>query len=419
MRLQKTGFRYKYTSIIMFLYCLSIVAATFVRWLNWFNVALLIIILLSYLKRGISYRFIPSVLWSTFIFAYPICDVAMRGANGLSLYNLLRYLTPMLFLLANVELDNYGNIFIMFVKYFAWFQAFGVFLERVWSRAYILLAWRILGMWSYGVTGFATDATITAYILCFAIGWYLIEYWLIIEKKEKRAWKKLICAAILFGAMILTNKRSLLVGMIGGLILVFLGQSFRSWRKMWKTLGGSVIVVVSGVNLCLGAYHMGMNNALSRMGETFIGLSRGDDVTSMRSVWAAYMNEWRKGSEVLGIGWGNFSSMLSQTSYAGKVPNGHNVYKQILCEEGYVGEMIFVLLLAVVIIFAVKSVIVLSKKNNIRILSFAMFAMFSIVLFAIYCYSGNAIYDTVIYAYFFAAIQLLAAVNKSQKRFDL
>lgn len=416
MRIRNFFSKNDYISAIVVLYCVCIVSSTLVRWMNYCNIIGIVVSIIYILKTRKIIKSFLCILWSIFIFVYPICDAAIRGENGLSLFTMLCYLTPMLLLLiGGLSVNDFNTIVVKFIKYFAWFQAFGILLDKIWSRLHIILAWRILGMWSYNVTGFATDATVTAYILCFGIGVYFIDYWLLTNKMTKEAWKSLLFGVILFWALVLTNKRSFLFAITIALICAFLGQAVISRKKFVKTIGGGFFVLILGCILCFGAYSMGMSNALGRMGETFIGLSEGTDVTSMRSVWASYMNEWRQGSEVFGIGWESFINRLSYTAYAGKVPNGHNVYLQILCEEGYVGELIFIVLLVITVIMATKNVISLANGDNVDLLRLAMFAMFTVILFTIYCYSGNAIYDAVIYLYFFMGIQLISVASKSRR----
>lgn len=419
MRIPKFGISLREINIefITALYCVCIIAATFIRWMNYFNLAAGLVIIVYIFKTRRIGKSLLCIFWSGFIFIYPICDAALRGESGLSLFTILCYTTPLLMLLlSNIKIDNFASIFIIFVKGFTWFQAFGVFLERMWERAFIIIAWRLLGFWSYGVTGFSTDATTTAYIISLGVGLYLIEYWLHDNKMSKYAFIKLICGVILLIAMILTNKRSFLVAVFISILFLFLMQSAISRVKFCRTLFGGLVAVFMGCCACTGAYYVGMSNALGRMGATLIGLSVGEDVTSMRSTWAAYMNEWRRGHEMFGIGWESFVNRISYTSYGGRVPNGHNVYRQVLCEEGYVGLIVFVLLLLFTIVIAINNVLYFSRQKEKESLYIAMFSTFTVIVFFIYSYSGNAIYDAVIYLYFFASVQLVAILQRKRTR---
>lgn len=405
------------TELITVMYCLCIVVATFIRWMNYFNIAASGVSVVYALRTGRVGKSKLCILWSAFIVVYPLCDAWIRGEAGLSLFTALCYITPLLMLLSYVNLEGFVKIFIVFVKGFSWFQAFGIFLELIWKRLHIIIAWRLLGFWSYNVTGFSTDATVAAYIICFGVGLYFIEYWLADDKMSKYAIKKLSYGSLLFIALVMTNKRSFLIAVFISILLIFILQSTVSGSKFFRTLVGCAVVACLGYFVCIGAYYMGASNALGRVGATLIGLSEGEDVTSMRSTWAMYMNEWRQGRELFGIGWESFLNRISYTSYVGKVPNGHNVYRQILCEEGYVGLSIFVLLLVNTIVIAIKNVLFFLHRKDSELLYIAMFSLFVVLIFAIYSYSGNAIYDAVIYLYFFASIQLITLLQRTKKRY--
>lgn len=403
--------------IIAVLYCICIMSSTFIRWMNYFNVVASAIMVIYIFKTKRIGKSLICLLWASYIVVYPILDAAIRGETGLSLFTALSYITPLLLLLlTDVNIDNFVKILILFIKAFSWFQAFGIFLSLIWNRAYTIIAWRALGYWSYGVTGFATDATVTAYILCFGIGIYLIELRALDKKQTKAGFIKLMYVFTLLVALILTGKRSFFVAVICSSIIIFLANSMHSKKIFSWTFWSSLIMVLVSYFLCIGAYYLGMNNALGRVGQTFMGLLAGEDVTSMRSTWAAYMNEWSQGHRFFGIGWESFKNRIAYTPYAGKVPNGHCVYRQILCEEGYFGEMVFLIIMAVTIILAIYNVIKLSSSNDKVVVNVAMFSAFAVILFAIYCYSGNAMYDATIYLYFFAVIQLISLVSRERKR---
>lgn len=403
--------------IISVLFCLCIVTATFIRWMNYFNaIAIAAMLLYILVNRQITKRPL-CLLWAGYILVYPLLDAAIRGEVGINLFTALCYITPMtLLLLTDMRVDNFANLFIKFAKLFAWIQTFGIFLKLISERLFTMIAYHVLGMWTYTVTGFTIDATVAAYILCFGIAAYVIEFWLTDVKCTKQALFKIMCIVIQFAALVLTGKRSFLVGVIAALVITLLVHSTSSVRKFEKTFWTSVFVVVLGFVVCLVAYYAGMQNALGRMGETIIALFQGKDVSNMRNTWAEYMREWSQGRELFGIGWESFKNRIMLTPYGGKVPNGHNVYRQLLCEEGYVGVTIFVLLILATVGVAIYNTMKLARCRNKKANTVAMFSTFSVILFAIYCRSGNAVYDTIIYLYFFAAIQLVAIAGRERKK---
>lgn len=403
-------------AVVSGVYCLCIISATLIRWMNYFNLlAIMVILLYIFLRRKIT-KAPLNLLWAGYILVYPLVDAAIRGEVGLSLFTALCYITPMFFLLGtDVNVDNFGSFFISFAKGFAWFQAFGIFLGLVSQRVFIIIAYRLLGMWTAKVLGFTTDPTVVAYILCFGVGIYLIDFLLLENKNTKNAYKKLVSFAIMFVSLIITGKRSFLLGTCILLVIILLVFYTKSKRKFVWTILGGVAVGIIGCAICLGAYFSGVENGLGRIGGTIIGLMNGEDVSSMRSTWAEYMEQWSEGREWFGIGWETFKNRINFTPYAGKVPNGHNVYLQIMCEEGYIGLALFSVLIAATVIYAVYNCIILVKTNDKSATRASLLALFTVGLFAIYCSLGNGIYDANIYLYFFAAVQLLNASGKARR----
>lgn len=402
--------------ILTVLYCLCILSATFIREMNYFNfVAIAGMVLYIFYTKKIR-KSALLFCWSAYILAYPIIDAAWRGKAGLSLLNLLCYLVPFFFLfLYDFDAQTFGKIFLKFIKYFAWFQAFGIILQDTFERVFIVLAYRILGLWSYGVRGFTTDPTVAAYILCFGVCLYFVDFLLIKNKKSQKALMSLLGMVCFIIFLVMTTKRSFLIGTIIALLVLLIVYNAQSKRKLGLTFWGGLFFIGGVLLLCLVASFMGSENALGRLGETVIGLFNGEDVSSMRSTWAEYMHTWSEGRRLFGIGWESFKSLIYTTPYGGKVPNGHNVYLQISSESGYFGAAIYILLMAGTIVYAIRNVFILRKNGYSYDLKIALFALFSIVLFAFYCGFGNAIYDSVIYLHFFAAIKLTDVTRNSKR----
>lgn len=404
-------------AVVTLVYSLCIVSATFIRWINYFNLLATGVMLLYICLRKRITKSPLNLLWAGYILVYPLLDAAIRGEAGLSSYTTFCYVTPMVFLLlTDINIGNFGEFFISFSKIFAWFQAFGIFLEIVSERAFTIIAYRLLGMWTANVVGFSTHQTVAAYLVCFGISAYFSEYLVLERKNTKEAYGKLLSFAVLFCALIITGKRSFLL--ISGVFFVILLLIFytTSKRKFVATLFGGVLVGIVGAGASLIFYFAGSENSLARVGETIIGLINGQDVSNMRSTWAEYMAEWSQGHEWFGIGWESFQNRIMFTPYGGRVPNGHNVYLQIMCEEGYIGLIVFSALVIATVIYAAYNYAVLVKTGNKSAIKVAIFSLYTVGLFAIYSSLGNAIYDAFVYLYFFAGIQMTVATGKARRR---
>lgn len=407
----------KDTEQYVILYCICVIASTIVRWMNYVNLFTTFIGLIFIIRtRRIKKRKL-NWLWMAFIAAYPLLDAAVRGEAGLSLFTLLCYLPPLVMLaMGALGINEFQTIWLKFVKGFAWFQIIGMALSAVWNRLYTIVAWRLLGQWSYAVTGFTTDSTIAAYIISMAFGAYSIDAYL--DSNESRKDRRLssLKLVIMLLALIATNKRSFFISAIIVLMIMILVCEMNSKKKFVSSFLSFIAIVIVTYGICIAAYYLGSDNAIGRIGETIIGLKEGEDVSNMRSTWAAYLDAWRQGHEFLGIGWESFRNRIKLTPYD-QVPNAHNVYRQIMCEEGYVGVGIFIILVIITITTVIRIVVHANSCGEKNIMKTAMFSMYVIIVFFIYSYSGNSIYDPTIYLYFFAAISLASSVSKENNHY--
>ena len=407
--------KFDYIHLIPILYCISIIVATFMRWMQYVNFLTVGCILFYILREKEIKKSILCGAWTIYIFLYPLMDCALRNKKGLSFDMALCYLVPIgILLFGRLNTKDIQTLFI-FIKGFALFQAFGIYLSKLVPSLYVAVTWRVLGAWYETVCGFASDPTVTTNIIVMGIGVYATDLW-VNPKKNKRI--NFSCLLLLLFAMIIAGKRSFLIAMGIAFILVFAAESIFNRKKLAIVIISLPSILLAGIGSSLIWYKIfGANNALGRMGATFIGISSGEDVSSMRSTWAEYMRQWRSGHEVFGIGWENFQTKIMETPYGGRVPNGHCVYKQILCETGYIGVSIFILLVVVTIILAVKKILFYKKIRDKQKLAFAMISTYMVIVFIVYAYFGNSIYDAFIYLYFFAAVSIVGTLRNSAKLF--
>lgn len=405
-----------YIHIVSIAYCLCIIAASFQKWTNYANIILLLSVCVYIFCTGTIKNSFLCIGWSVYIFLYPILDCAIRNENGLPLFTLLSYLAVIgILLFGGMRFDNI-RIIVAFIKIFACFQCFGVFLSKVLYPLYVPIAWRLVGFWNAKVSGFTSDPTLTTNILVMGIGAFAVDLWIHIGRR-KNIIIEWICLFFLSLAMLIEGKRSFLIAMVIAFSIIFLADSKKNNKKFWRVLFSIIILLIGGIALSLVFYKFGNeSNGLSRIGATILGVINGDDVTSMRTTWAEYMKQWRVGHELRGIGWERFQVKLLETPYGGKVPNGHCVYKQILCETGYIGITFLILLLVITVSLSIRNILFYSKERNKVLLGFSMLTTYIIIVFSVYCYFGNAIYDASIYMYFFVAVSIVGTLYNYSKK---
>ena len=403
--------RYTDSELISMAFCLCVYSAVTTRYMNYTNL-LLIVVVWKFILSGKKYRVAPLALcWALWIFIYPMVDAVIRGP-GLSMFDLLCYLAPMsVFLAGNVKIEDFGKALLVFAKGFAWFQTAGIIMSMTVKGLYYSIAARVLGGIPHSICGFATYTTMASYVISVGMGAYLIEFAII---KWRTPREKIICLVkilILFFGLTSTMKRTFLVSTVLAFMIVMMLNSMKSPKRVVVTFVVIVVAIVGVYSLSMYFYSIGSNNAFGRLGGTFVGVSEGEDVSNMRSTWAEFMAEWKKGHEIFGIGWEGFKIKINETSYAGAIPNGHNVYKQIDCEEGHVGLAIYVGLEFLALLIGIINILITIGKNTFAV-EMAMWPTYIVIVYMIYCYTGNAIYESMIYLYFFGAIYIISGINQ-------
>lgn len=403
-----------YTAILPIVYCANIMSATFVRWTNYTNIFLLGVGIIYIVKQKTLKKSYICWLWAVYVLIYPILDYAIRNGKGDSLYVFLCYSTVIMMLLVGCLKDKDFRLIIKFIKYFAYFQATGIYLSEIAHGLYIKIAWRLVAFWSSKVTGFSPDPTVATQILSMGIGVCFVTCFC--ENKRDEKIKSGVGLIVLFIALIKAGKRSFLIAILISCVIILIAKNISNRFVLIKTIMFSVVLIMGGVAISLIMYKInGSSNALGRIGETILGAANGEDVSSMRSTWATYMNEWKQGHELFGIGWENFQIKIMDTPYGGKVPNGHCVYRQLLCETGYIGFSVFIILISVTLYLAIKNILLYSRIQDNIPLQYSMISAYIAIVFAIYCYTGNAIYDPYVYLYFFMSVVMIGTMNNFQK----
>lgn len=386
------------------------------QFMNYASVFIFIFILFCAVKnRGRIVKRPVAFVWCLWILIYPILDNFLRGEYKLQLYELLSYGTVILFLIfADDDVNNVKGLLTGF-KIIAWFNVFGILLQNLIPRLHTIIAWRLLGMWSYDVRAFTSDSTAAAFLFAIAIGIVFAEF--LCEKNRLSKAIKLLEFIILFISLILTTKRSMLIAVIVAVFVEYIITSLSSWRQLLKALAIEIVIVLLGIGIALFSYTvLGSESGLGRLGETIIGIINEQDVSSLRSLWAQYMNEWRLDNTWFGIGWESFKNRIYNTPYGGTVPNGHNVYLQIMCEEGYIGLILFLLILVVTLIIALNNALYYSRQSVVIEKKLALSSLSIFINFVIYIGTGNGIYDACIYLYFFAGILLISVLDSLRRK---
>ena len=249
-------------------------------------------------------------------------------------------------------------------------------------------------------------------VLCF--------FAVLMASNQKTNFKKklsVILFVVALFALIMTSKRAVLIFGAISMIAVFymFGSKKKRSRFTLLLLGGIGVFIVL---FFAYQYIPVVQHTVSRF------LTIGDDKESMSryEFWEVALSNFAQ-HPVFGIGWLGFryiyhdelfksSGRAERYSYM----NAHNVYVQLLCETGIVGTALFIIV-AVFLLFTVFKLIQYCNKSGykspyIRELYFSCAMQ---IMFLMYCFTGNCLYDITFPFYAIAAMFTLGCNLKYKK----
>ena len=215
---------------------------------------------------------------------------------------------------------------------------------------------------------------------------------------------------ILIGLFVLlmTGKRSyvlviLLIFIVG---LIFLNNNYKSTRIF------RVLIPI----MMTGAFVMILNPRLLQSLERLSNFSSDVTLSGRTKLWSLALYLWRK-NPIFGIGYGTFSTFTSnnleftyknfgvQRNYA-----AHNIYIQLLTENGLLGCSIFFVFFIVALI---KCYIYIrkSKEQSSNSYFLLVVSLFLQLWFLLYGLSGNPLYMSDQFAMYLFAIMIMRSAN--------
>lgn len=247
--------------------------------------------------------------------------------------------------------------------------------------------------------------SMAAAIMIIGIGIIIIN---IIKEEKPTSKMDLVYLVILFSALNLTGKRSVLLWCILASIFLyyFSVESREKLNKMIKIFLFSITIIVMTIFIInIFKETSFFANILS----TIEGLFAGEDVTSGRIV--LYARAWELFLEypLFGIGWGQFIKITSGQLLSRDL-SVHNVYLQLLAETGFVGFILVILPIVFTYAKTLKYVKICFNTDCFNkkwkwVLSFSLYYQ---TFFLLYCLTENPFYNIV---YMFVYFYSLAITN--------
>ena len=222
---------------------------------------------------------------------------------------------------------------------------------------------------------------------------------LIIQEENRTKNRRFyIETAVYLLSLVLIRKRGFILDIVlGSLFLWYLdilgqGKIVIRGNKSTKRL----ISVVAFLMLLFAVYHSVpfIREALDSFLAKFY--EEDGDFSGRGSLYALAFSIFR-GNMLTGIGWGQFRALSQGVFYyaSTKTYEVHNVYLQLLCENGIVGLLAFLLATGRLLLYSSRKYIMLIFKREAvaERRKAVKLAVFLQVFFLTYCISGNPLYD--------------------------
>lgn len=250
--------------------------------------------------------------------------------------------------------------------------------------------------YSSGLQGFTTNPGTISAVLIFALGSYL---YFIAPSKNSILNVLVVAAVVLF--IFLTGKRSVsFLALLLPLMTFFF--STKSTGKLVKY--GVPLLLIVGLSFYLFVQNVEMFSStiglkkISRGVEMFIDSDGEVDLNGREILWEKAIQGYQE-NPWFGIGVSQFKD------WSGLETNAHNMYLQVLCEQGIIGFALFVLPL----FYCLLHTILLLRKSIARTeyIETLKYSLYIQLFFIIYGFSGNPTRNPYGYMMYFCAIGLL------------
>lgn len=346
-------------------------------------------------------------LWIPYI-VVTIIGLVFAGAINAIMFWIIA--TIVLIVASNVQLDNYfspkqlaifgviaflGILVQMFFKSLYYGRLIYFFNDRTISD---------IRAWSghTGYAGFTYQLAMTAAILIGAEAAFYYFYCASDTKKQKHIFM-LACIICILGVF-LTGKRTMsLVALLTPIFISVLSKE-RTGKKMMYELIIIGVVVGAYFFMILNADKLVNTRALGRIAESLVALRTGDDFSNGRNeLYSSAIDAFLQ-HPILGIGIDNF------TEYTGHHTAVHNSYLQILCEQGIVGGMLFIVPLIAGLVKSLKTFRANLKTDKRAVVCLGMFFQ---IYFVLYSFTGNTTSDLFGYIIYYLGLGLIISCRKS------
>lgn len=247
-------------------------------------------------------------------------------------------------------------------------------------------------------TGFTREVSLTVLFLVTGIGLSTVQFFKHRESFSCRKKRQLILEMLyLWIALFFTGKRAQPIFCILALVVTYLvySDTKNKYIKISLLLILSVVIYLFAIPVLISI------PSISRYVSLIQNLQTNQDIAVITSgrteIYQTAIELWN-GNRVFGIGWNNFKNAVPSTAWFSRF-DVHNVYLQVLCENGYVGAILYYILFFASMCRMLHTVA--KKRITSDLLAFDIFYYYFFLLYSI---TGTCLYEYSYYIIFFLAL---------------
>ena len=211
--------------------------------------------------------------------------------------------------------------------------------------------------------------------------------------QNKKTGKYIILTILAMVSLLLTAKRAHVLFGIGAMLVVYyMKNADHKSTRLVKML--AIIILALVLFVIIGQFIPAINGFIER----FLEAEESGDILNNRSTLYAYAILLFSQNPLWGNGWGSYKYL--RESVFGEYNNAHNVFLQLLAETGVIGTVIFTSIIISMLIVTVKTFhkMCVNRENYSRtVYRSCAFAVYMQVFFFLYCFTGNPLYDRIIW----------------------
>lgn len=250
--------------------------------------------------------------------------------------------------------------------------------------------------WShgYGYAGFSYQLGVTAIILLYCEGSILYAY-----DRNRKNYFVYIVLIVLF--ILLSGKRTITILAILLPLIIFIVDNNIDRKKLFNIILALIVLLLILYFFLINVNLFIDSKILGRFATTIIDIENGIDASSNRVNLYNEAFNMLNTNKAFGIGLGQFKL---HSAFSTDV---HNTYLQILCEQGIVGFVLYIVPLALNLFYTIH----INKQYDYYNNKFSLFIQLFIVLYGI---TGNVMVNEICYIIYFISICMIDKTKKER-----